>query len=227
MNEAVQPKWYDNKFAIVAFLIIFFPIGLYFLWRSTTFSKTNKSVLSIVIAAFIIALSQIESPQTDHTPTITNSTVSQSQNSVIQASLNGFKSEIPLLNKLSLLTLEFEGRNEYYLKNFSTMGQKNWVFFYDSKKNGTIDQVFLILMFDKNNEAKIMESLGLGYRLIEVASGKTGFMDEYLQWIHTKVLISPDTLSEKWFGPVFVESNFLSDGKAFSLRIGADNVTKR
>ncbi|BBO77798.1 hypothetical protein DSCW_52150 [Desulfosarcina widdelii] len=100
MDEAVKPKWYDNKPVIILFLIIFFPLGLYNLWKSTVFSVRGKTVLSMVIAVLIITFYHMESTNNNHSSTLNISAESQPHKSVIQASLDDFKSEIPLSGSL-------------------------------------------------------------------------------------------------------------------------------
>lgn len=50
-------KWYDNKAVVVILMILFFPVGLYALWKSNTISKNWKIGVSAVFGfLFIIAI---------------------------------------------------------------------------------------------------------------------------------------------------------------------------
>ncbi len=41
-----QPKWHEQRFAVIVFLIFLFPVGLYFLWKSQRFRLVTKIVLT-------------------------------------------------------------------------------------------------------------------------------------------------------------------------------------
>lgn len=43
------PKWYDNKAIVGLLIVVFFPVGLYALWKSNTISKGWKVGWSIII----------------------------------------------------------------------------------------------------------------------------------------------------------------------------------
>lgn len=58
MENSFEPeynKWYDKKIVVGLLIFIFFPIGLYALWKSRTISKGWKVGWSLIIA--IVALS--------------------------------------------------------------------------------------------------------------------------------------------------------------------------
>ena len=42
-------KWYDNKALVIVLLIVFFPVGLYALWKNQHFSKNAKLVGTLII----------------------------------------------------------------------------------------------------------------------------------------------------------------------------------
>ncbi len=50
-----QKKWYNNKILTNLLLIIFFPIGLYALWKSQTIAKWWKITATVLIALIVIA----------------------------------------------------------------------------------------------------------------------------------------------------------------------------
>ncbi len=49
-----QKKWYDNQILTNVLLLIFFPIGLYALWKSNTIAKWWKITASILIGIIVI-----------------------------------------------------------------------------------------------------------------------------------------------------------------------------
>lgn len=50
-----KKKWYQSNFWIIFFLIVFFPVGLYLMWR---YSNWNKVVKAIITAFFVYAVVQ-------------------------------------------------------------------------------------------------------------------------------------------------------------------------
>jgi len=50
-----QKKWYDNKVLTNILLIVFFPVGLYALWKSNTIAKWWKITATIIIGLIVIA----------------------------------------------------------------------------------------------------------------------------------------------------------------------------
>lgn len=51
----MSQKWYEKNVAIILFLIFFFPIGLFLMWRYSRWDKVAKIVISVVGALVIIA----------------------------------------------------------------------------------------------------------------------------------------------------------------------------
>lgn len=49
-----QTKWYDKTWLVIFLCIIFFPVGLYGLWKNTTISKGWKIVVTVVIASLVL-----------------------------------------------------------------------------------------------------------------------------------------------------------------------------
>jgi hypothetical protein len=49
-----QKKWYDNKVLTNILLVVFFPVGLYALWKSNTIAKWWKITATIIIGLIVI-----------------------------------------------------------------------------------------------------------------------------------------------------------------------------
>ena len=49
-----QKKWYEKTWVIILFLLIFWPVGLFLMWRFADWSKTAKVVVTIIIAGSVI-----------------------------------------------------------------------------------------------------------------------------------------------------------------------------
>jgi len=48
-------KWYDNTWLVILLCIVFFPVGLYALWKNQSISKGWKIGITIVIALIVLA----------------------------------------------------------------------------------------------------------------------------------------------------------------------------
>lgn len=61
-------SWYDNKFVVAALLLIFYPVGLFALWKGKSFSMMTKKILTVVFVIPIIAVFVTSSdiPAADH-----------------------------------------------------------------------------------------------------------------------------------------------------------------
>jgi hypothetical protein len=53
-KQQLDKKWYDNKFVTNLLLIIFFPVGLYALWKSRTIAKWWKVTATVLIGLIVI-----------------------------------------------------------------------------------------------------------------------------------------------------------------------------
>jgi hypothetical protein len=60
MSDQQKALWYDNNFIVIILLIIFFPIGLYGLWKNKKISKNVKIIVSIFFGLLIITASGSE-----------------------------------------------------------------------------------------------------------------------------------------------------------------------
>ena len=47
-------RWYQKSWAIILFLIIFFPVGLYLMWRYADWSKLTKIIITAILAFLLI-----------------------------------------------------------------------------------------------------------------------------------------------------------------------------
>lgn len=49
-----EDKWYNKNVTVIVLLILFFPVGIYGLWKNKNFSSTIKLVITSVFGIFII-----------------------------------------------------------------------------------------------------------------------------------------------------------------------------
>src|SRR5690554_3121240 len=54
-NSTTKSKWYDKTWLVILLCIIFFPVGIYGLWKSQSISKGWKIGMTILIALIVIA----------------------------------------------------------------------------------------------------------------------------------------------------------------------------
>ena len=52
--ETSSEKWYSKKWLVILLCVLFFPVGLFGLWKSDSFSKAIKIIITIVIGMAII-----------------------------------------------------------------------------------------------------------------------------------------------------------------------------
>jgi|688.fasta_scaffold630827_2 hypothetical protein len=80
-NSTTQSKWYDKTWLVIVLCIIFFPVGLYALWKNQSISKGWKIGVTVLIALIVIAnLGDDKKASTSSNTASSNSTES-SQNS--------------------------------------------------------------------------------------------------------------------------------------------------
>ena len=63
----MNQKWYEKNLAIILFLIFFFPVGLFLMWKYSRWNKVAKIVISIFFG--IVLLSNMGSNKTNQTAT--------------------------------------------------------------------------------------------------------------------------------------------------------------
>ncbi|NFE94543.1 hypothetical protein [Clostridium botulinum] len=61
-------KWYEKTWVIILFLIFFFPVGLYLVWKHSEFNKKTK----IIITAAILVIALIGGGSNSQTPKTSN-----------------------------------------------------------------------------------------------------------------------------------------------------------
>lgn len=50
-----QLKWYQKPVAVTLFLIFFFPVGLYLMWKHNLWNKTTRIVISVLFGLMIVS----------------------------------------------------------------------------------------------------------------------------------------------------------------------------
>lgn len=63
----MNQKWYEKNLAIILFLIFFFPVGLFLMWKYSKWNKVAKIIISIFFG--IVLISNIGSKKTNQAAT--------------------------------------------------------------------------------------------------------------------------------------------------------------
>ena len=74
-QNTTSNAWYEKTWLIIILIIIFFPVGLYALWKNSTISKGWKIGVTVVIALIVIANI---GGKNDKSQSVTNSTTNES-----------------------------------------------------------------------------------------------------------------------------------------------------
>jgi|LakMenE01Jun11ns_1017448.scaffolds.fasta_scaffold9753712_2 hypothetical protein len=54
MDNQTEKKWYQKPVTVVFFLIFFFPVGLYLMWKNELWSKTSRVIVSVFFGLLIL-----------------------------------------------------------------------------------------------------------------------------------------------------------------------------
>ena len=54
MENQTTQKWYQKPVTVILFLIFFFPIGLYLMWKNELWSKTARIVVSVFFGLLVL-----------------------------------------------------------------------------------------------------------------------------------------------------------------------------
>lgn len=110
-----KKKWYQSTVGIIILLILFFPVGLYLMWRYASWNKTAKWIVSGVMAFFILVSAlgggknssttstsfQNDKPTVSQQPDITQTvtTPEQEQSQPTESSLKATNTPVPVQPK--------------------------------------------------------------------------------------------------------------------------------
>lgn len=81
MENQPEVKWYQKPTSIIILLIIFFPIGLYLMWKNELWTKQTRWIVTGVITALIIANSGNNNSESSSGSNISSSSSSSSSSS--------------------------------------------------------------------------------------------------------------------------------------------------
>ena len=55
MENQTELKWFQKQTGVIILLILFFPVGLYLMWKNQLWTKKTRWIVSGVIAVLVIA----------------------------------------------------------------------------------------------------------------------------------------------------------------------------
>lgn len=79
-----KPGWYENKAAVILWLVLFFPVGLYGIWKSSQFSDKTKWIVTGCLGVLIVIAGLSDDKK--HRGELSNEIRSQSVQSVATTS---------------------------------------------------------------------------------------------------------------------------------------------
>lgn len=79
-----KPGWYENKAAVILWLVLFFPVGLYGIWKSSQFSDKTKWIVTGCFGVLIVIAGLSDDKK--HRGELSNEIRSQSVQSVATTS---------------------------------------------------------------------------------------------------------------------------------------------
>lgn len=135
--------WYENKSAVILWLIFFFPVGLYGIWKSSQFSdKTKWIVTGCVVVLSIIAVASDKKQISDEKQIAEASKKSSSQSSqTTSATSSQLNPQVEEQNPISWSEID----QIYNIRNESTDLQKReaWKRFKGKKVvwSGTVSEI--------------------------------------------------------------------------------------
>ncbi len=139
-DTLLKKEWYDKKGLVFLLLVIFFPIGLYALWKSSSISKGLKIGLTATVFLFVIIIgSSDKNRQKENSPTKT----------VTQTEENN--------SKVTTVTKEITFQ-EYFLQQKAGFYNNDYI----NAKNDAVKRLF------KNKTEKLTKQLldSVNYNLI-------------------------------------------------------------
>lgn len=88
INEQEPRKWYKKQTSIVALLVLFFPVGLYLMFKNSGWSPKVKAAVTGVCAFYYVMLSANQ-PTSTPTSSASSTQTSSEQPSTMQRTLPG------------------------------------------------------------------------------------------------------------------------------------------
>ncbi|RVU25566.1 hypothetical protein EOJ36_03880 [Sandaracinomonas limnophila] len=66
MENSSEQKWYQKPNGTIILLVLFFPIGLYQMWKNELWTKQTRWIITAVLAVVVLANAGKNKPQTSY-----------------------------------------------------------------------------------------------------------------------------------------------------------------
>jgi hypothetical protein len=166
-QEKINTAWYEKKWMVVLWCILFFPVGLYALWKNSSISKGWKVGVTILFALIIIANiggkkeSEATSSSSSSSPKKTEPSSAKQWTEVFRFKGNGMKksSSFELTGAEARLKYAYKAPSGLGMGVFSAYVVKQGV---DIMKTGGVPEV-MTQAENENSESAIQKSAGRYY----------------------------------------------------------------
>lgn len=116
MAEQNQVKWYLSIWFVVVMLFLFFPVGLFFMWKSPKFNKFVKIAVSVFFVLVVLGSALGDHTSTTSSPqkSISNSSNSSNNNSNHPSNSVNQSPQPPAPEKPDLELMDVKSENDDY-----------------------------------------------------------------------------------------------------------------
>lgn len=179
-QDNLNNKWYDNKAIVILLIILFFPVGLFAMWKSNSFSKKWKiGVSAFFVLLFIISIATDDkSDQKDRNKSVSYEKIKEDKKSDFvkteePQNLNSFQN-IFVSQKIEQFSSQIkEGKSANEIKSEANETSKNLL---KKENNELTDWEGEIISIDMFKDKELDLSITIQKRKIvgqKTISGKT------------------------------------------------------
>jgi hypothetical protein len=90
MENQVELKWYKKPNGVIILLILFFPVGLYLMWKNELWTKQTRWIVTVVLAVIVIASAGNDKSSSISNDNSSSSTSSSSEDTSKEAYRRGY-----------------------------------------------------------------------------------------------------------------------------------------
>ena len=182
MNYEKQ-EWYDKTWLIVLLFIIFFPVGIYALWKNSHIEKKWKIIITVAFVIFLFLLPNVNDKKKDNS--------NPSKNEVAEKSINMDS----IINKIKQDDA-FEIKDVYYNTKDSSFNIA-----FTNKDNVIKDNSYSTKYFENTYKLDSIDKIE-GIYLFEYMKGKSFTKNEYknsLTYTSQRLARFTDKFDKKFF----------------------------
>lgn len=184
-----EKKWYQKNVSVTIILIIFFPIGLYLMWKHKTYSKTVRIIISGIFALLLIGNgdNNENTDQSNDNKVSNKTSYLNTESKSKDKSISITKEILTETENKSLLVRKVQKRLKdlgYNVKidGIYGNGTKSALRKFQNDNNLQSDGILgkntytelLYKSFENNNEPTNINISGKNYNIVEIKKGKKG-----------------------------------------------------